>query len=66
MRVEREGIEDHWTDECDVGSLAVVNPLVCIDPESGKFRKNLDSLECFQIVNENVWYPEVVDQLQVH
>ena len=49
-----------------MGSLAVVNPLVCIDPESGKLRKNLNSLECFQIVNEDVWYPEVVDQLQVH
>ena len=66
MRVEREGIEDHWTDECDVGGLTVVNPFVCIDPQPSELRKNLNSLECFQIVNEDVWYPQVVDQLQVH
>ena len=49
-----------------MGSLTVVDSFVCIDPESSKFRKNLDSLECFQIVNKDVRNPEVVDQLQVN
>ena len=49
-----------------MGSLAVVNPFVCIDPESGKLGKNLDSLECFQVVDEDVGNPKIVYQLQIN
>ena len=54
------------TNEGDVCGLAVVDSLLSVYPQPRQLGENLDSLECFQIVNKDIWYPEVVDQLQVH
>ena len=64
--VEREGVEEHWADEGDVGGLAVVDPLAAIYPQSSKLGENINSLEGFQVVDEDVRKPEAFDQLEVN
>ena len=37
-----------------MGGLAVVDPLLGVYPKPRQFGENLDSLECFQVVDEDV------------
>ena len=60
LSVERKGIEDHGTDEGDVGGLAVVNPLLGIHPEPRQLRQHFYCLESLEVVDEDVWDPKVV------
>ena len=66
MGVQREGVKHHGTDEGDVGGLAVVDPLAAIYPQSSKLGENINSLEGFQVVDEDVRKPEAFDQLEVN
>ena len=54
------------TNEGDVGGLAVVDPLLGVNPEPRQLGENLDSLECFQVVDEDVGNPKIVYQLQIN
>ena len=49
-----------------MGGLAVVDPLLGVYPKPRQFGENLDSLECFQVVDEDVWDPQIVYQLQIN
>ena len=64
--VKGEGIEEHGADEGDVGGLAVVHPLPGIYPQPSKLGQNINCLEGFQVVDEDVWNPQTFYQLQVH
>lgn len=37
-----------------------------VDPESGQLIEDVDHLVSLEIVNENVWHPQVLDKLEVH
>ncbi len=43
----------------------VVDLLLVVDPQSRQLGQDIDDLEGLEIVDENVWHPEVVDQLKV-
>ncbi len=45
--------------------IPVINFFFAVDPKSGKLWKDIDDFERLQIVNENIWKPQVVDQLKV-
>jgi hypothetical protein len=49
-----------------VGRLAVVDPLPGIYPQPSQFGENINCLEGFQVVNENVGKPQVFYQLKVY
>ena len=66
MSVKRKRIEEHGTDEGDVGGLAVVHPLPGIYPQPSKLGQNINCLECFQVVDKDVWNPKAFNQLQVN
>jgi hypothetical protein len=66
LRVKREGIKQHGADEGDVGGLAVVDPLPSVYPQSGQFRENINCLEGFQVVDEDVWNPQTFYKLKIH
>ena len=53
-------MEQHGEDEGDVGGLAVVDPL------PGQFGENINCLEAFQVVDEDVWDLQTFYQLQVY
>ena len=57
---KREGVEQHGEDEGDVGGLAVVDPL------PGQFGENINCLEGFQVVDEDVRKPQTFYQLEIH
>ena len=44
----------------------VVDLLLVVDPQPGKFWKHVDDLERLEVVDEDVGHPQVVDELQVH
>ena len=46
--------------------LPVVDPLSPIYPESCQFGEHVDDLECFEVVDEDVWHPKTVDQLKIY
>ena len=54
------------TNEGDVCGLAVVDTLLSVNPEPRQLGENLDSLECFQVVDEDVGNPKIVYQLQIN
>ena len=54
------------TNEGDVCGLAVIDPLLGVNPETRQLGENLDSLECFQVVDEDVGNPKIVYQLQIN
>ena len=66
LSVEWEGVKEHVANEGDVGGLAVVDPLAAIYPQSSKLGENINSLEGFQVVDEDVRKPEAFDQLEVN
>ena len=45
------------TDEGDVCGLAVVDPLLGVDPQPGKFGENIDGFERLQVVDEDIGDP---------
>ena len=53
-------MEQHGEDEGDVGGLAVVDPL------PGQFGENINCLEGFQVVDEDVRKPQTFYQLEIH
>ena len=57
LSVKWEGVEEHGADEGDVGGLAVVDPLPGVYPQSSQFGENINCLEGFQVVDEDVWNP---------
>ena len=61
LSIKREGVKEHGADEGDVGGLAVVDPLAAIYPQSSKLGENINSLEGFQVVDEDVGNPEAFD-----
>jgi hypothetical protein len=44
----------------------VVDFFFAIDPKSGQFWEDINDFESFQIVNENVGQPQIVNQLEVN
>ena len=66
LSVQRKGVKQHGAYEGDVGGLAVVDPLPPVYPQTSQLGQNINSLEGFQVVYEDVWDPETFDQLQVH
>ena len=46
--------------------LAVVDPLAAIYPQSSKLGENINSLEGFQVVDEDVGNPQTFDQLKIY
>ena len=64
--VKWEGVKEHGANEGDVGGLAVVDPLGAIYPQSCKLGENINSLEGFQVVDEDVGNPEAFHQLEVY
>ena len=54
------------TNEGDVCGLAVIDTLLSVNPEPRQLGENLDSLECFQVVDEDVGNPKIVYQLQIN
>ena len=66
LSVKREGVEQHGADEGDVGGLAVVDPLPGVYPQSGQFGENINCLEGFQVVDEDVRKPQTFYQLEIH
>lgn len=46
--------------------VPVVNFLFAVDPETGQLGEDIDHLEGLQVVDEDVWQPQVVYQLEVH
>ena len=66
MCVKREGVEEHGADEGDVGGLAVVDPLPGVYPQSGQFGENINRLEGFQVVDEDVRKPQTFYPLEIH
>ena len=66
LSIKRESIKDHGADEGDVGGLAVVDPLVPVNPQASKLGENRNSLEGLEVVDEDVGNPETVDQLKVY
>ena len=54
------------TNEGDVCGLAVVDSLLSVYPQPRQLGENLDSLECFQVVDEDVGNPKIVYQLQIN
>ena len=60
LSVKREEVEDHGTDEGDVGGLAVVDPLPPVYPQSGQLGEDRDCAESFQVVNKYIGNPEAV------
>ena len=49
-----------------MGGLAVVDPLPGVYPQSGQFGENINCLEGFQVVDEDVRKPQTFYQLEVH
>ena len=49
-----------------MGGLAVVDPLVPVNPQASKLGENRNSLEGLEVVDEDVGNPETVDQLKVY
>ncbi len=47
-------------------ALPVVNLFFVIDPQTGQLGEHVDHLERLQVVDENVWHPKIVNQLEVH
>ena len=54
------------TNEGDVCGLAVVDSLLSVYPQPRQLGENLDSLECFQVVDEDVGNPKIVYQFQIN
>ena len=65
MSVKGKGVEYHGTDEGDVCCLTVIYSLVGVNPQTSKLRQDVDGFERFQVVDKDIWEPELVDQLQV-
>ena len=66
LGVQGEGVKQHGADEGDAGGLAVVDPLPGVYPQPSKFRQNINSFECLQVVDENIGNPQVLYQLKVY
>ena len=66
LSIKRESIKDHGADEGDAGGLAVVDPLPGIYPQPCKLGENINSLEGFQVVDEDVGNPQTFYQLQIY
>ena len=66
LLVERELVEGHGADEADVSGLAVEHHLFCVDPETGQLGKDVNDFVGLDVVNKDVWEPEVLHKLQVH
>lgn len=65
MCVQWEGVETHWTDEGDVGGLRVEDVVVGSNPKARVLRQNLHHFERLEIVDEDIWKPELINQLQI-
>ena len=50
----------------NITCLPVINFFFAVDPKSGQLWKDIDDFERLQIVDENIWKPQVVDQLEVN
>ena len=49
-----------------MGGLTVENEFIRVDPQPRKFGQHVDHFVSFQVVNKNVWQPEIFDKFQVH
>ena len=45
--------------------IPVINLLFVVDPKTSQFGKNIDDLEGFQVINVNIWHPEIMNKLQI-
>ena len=45
--------------------VPVINLLFVVDPKTSQFRKNINDLEGFEVININIWHPEIVNKLQI-
>lgn len=59
-------VEPHWTDECDVGGLAVHHRTAGVDPQTGQLGQHVNHFVSLQVVDEDVGDPEILDELQRH
>ena len=64
--VKGEGVKEHGADEGDVGGLAVEHGLLRGYPQAGQLRQHVDHFISLEIVNENIWNPEIFYKFQVH
>jgi hypothetical protein len=46
-------------------NVPVINFLFTVDPKSGELGEHVYHFECLKVVDEDVWHPQVVDELQV-
>ena len=65
LSVKRKVVKPHGADEVYLRGLGVHDVLVPGDPQPGVPLQHAHHLECLQVVDEDVWQPEQVDQLQV-
>ena len=45
--------------------IPVINLLFVVDPKSSQFGKNINDLEGFEVINVNIWHPEIMNKLQI-
>ena len=45
--------------------VPVINLLFVVDPKTSQFGKNINDLEGFEVINVNIWHPEIVNKLQI-
>ena len=64
MFIKRISLKPHGTQEGDLSKLIVEHISAINDPHSSQAVQNLGTVEAFQIVNENVWCPQVIQELQ--
>ena len=63
--IQGEGIEPHWANESYVSGLRVENVIICGDPQTSMFGQDLHHLKGLEVINEDIWKPQLVDQLQI-
>ena len=66
LRVQREGVEAHRANESDVSSLGIKHVVVGGNPQTSVLGQHFHHLEGLEVINEDVWKPQLIDQLQVH
>ena len=62
--IKRISLKPHWTQEGDLSELIVEHISAIYDPHTSQAVQNLSAVEAFQIVNEDVGCPQVIQELQ--
>lgn len=47
-------------------ALPIIDFLLVVNPQTSQFRQHIYDFEGFQVVNVNVWHPQVMNKLQIN